>query len=338
MASWNDEISALKSLLDTPQDIVITTHKDPDGDALGSSLGLMHALRKERHNVHVVLPSGYPDQFNWLPEVEALLTPDLDGEESEERMKKATLVFYLDFNGIDRVERYAQQFTALDVPKVMIDHHIDPEPIADVIFSDTTASSTCELVYEVLESTYGTSMIDETVASCLYTGIVTDTGSFKYAVRPALFITVSKLLETGIDSNKLQDHIFNSESEKYLRLLGHCITNRMELLHEYGVGIFYLTKSDYTNFDIQRGDTEGIINYLLKIKKIKMAIFFKQQHNIIKVSLRSKGDLNVQQIARELFNGGGHFNASGGYMHSGLHKAMNLFKDSLPNYLATTNH
>ncbi len=334
MTEIQKEIRALGDLLSVTQNIVLTAHKDPDGDALGSALALWHWLRKRGHTVDIALPSPYPDGFHWLPGLDKTLVSDYDMEEIVQKLKFASVVIYLDFNAMDRIERLSEAFSQTDAQSVMIDHHRDPEPIADIMISDVAASSTCELVFEVMTSLYGDVDLDRNIATCLYTGIITDTGSFKYNIRPQLFIHVSKLLSTGIDSNAIQDLIFNNLDIKFLRLLGLCLTERFILMPEVQTGIFYLTKQDYKEFDIKRGDTEGIINYLLKVKNIKVAAFFRQQPGIIKISLRSKGSISVQQIARELFNGGGHLNASGGYLHGSLRKAITRFQKELPNYLS----
>lgn len=334
MELHEEEIVDLKKALSQPQNIVITTHKDPDGDALGSSLALYQVLKSRGHSVDVALPSAYSGQFHWLPCINDVLIADVDMDEITEKLHHASLIFYLDFNGLDRIERLAEDFDAATCTKVMIDHHMDPEPIVDIMITEPASSSTCEMVFDVATRLYGDDCVTEDIATCLYTGIVTDTGSFKYNVRPQLFHSVAQLLEAGIDSNKIQDLIFNAQSGKYLKLLGYLITERMELIPEWQTGIFFLSKKDYTDFDIQRGDTEGLINYLMQLNDVKVAVFFKQQPNIVKLSLRSKGDISVQEIARDLFKGGGHKNASGGIAFTGLKSAMDKFKNALPKYLS----
>ena len=221
----------------------------------------------------------------------------------------------------------------LDCPKILVDHHLYPENFADYVLSDTTASSTCELVYDLLEMLDDKKMIDPIIGECMFTGILTDTGSFKYSTSPKLFRIVAELLEKGVDDYSLQDLIFNNATEKQLRLLGHCLHNRMEILDEFKTGIITLTKNDYENFNIQRGDTEGVVNFLLTMKNVKIAAFITEQPTIVKISLRSKGDFSVQEIARKHFKGGGHKNASGGASYAGLTATVNKFKKVLPEYL-----
>jgi phosphoesterase RecJ-like protein len=218
------------------------------------------------------------------------------------------------------------------VTTVLIDHHLDPEPFANYIISDTASSSTCELIYQFICDLGDKSKINIPIAECIYTGIMTDTGSFKYATNVRLFQQMAELKALGLEDYRIQDLIFNSAIEKQLRLLGHCLANRMEVLPEFQTAIINLFKQDYVDFEIRRGDTEGIVNQLLLMRDIKMAAFITEQPNIVKFSIRSKGDLNVQEICQKYFNGGGHKNASGGYMHTNIHAAIRKFKEVLPLY------
>ncbi|TXB68868.1 DHH family phosphoesterase [Phaeodactylibacter luteus] len=327
-----DNINDLKALLGTPRDIVITTHRNPDGDAMGSSLGLYHFLNKGGHTVRVITPSEYPEAFAWMPDAERITIYDLDPEYSEELVGRADLIFCLDFNALDRIDKLGELVGPAKAEKVMIDHHLYPEGFADFVLSDTSASSTCELVFDFVHLLGQEQELDDVIGACLFTGIITDTGSFRYSTSPKLYRTVANLVELGVDDYKVQDYINNSLREKHLKLLGHCLNNRMEILPEYHTGIIYLTKKDYEDFDIQRGDTEGIVNYLLKVKEVKMAAFITEQPTIVKISLRSKGDFSVQEIARKHFKGGGHQNASGGFSFQPLEVTLKRFKALLPQY------
>ena len=328
-----ENISALKELLSSPKDIVITTHRNPDGDAIGSTLALYHYLYAHGHVIKMVTPSDYPDFLSWMPAAHEIIVYDADPEIAEEYIKKAQVIFCLDFNSLDRIDKTGEAImNNTTAPRVMIDHHLYPENFSDFTLSDTTASSTCELIYDFIVMMGDKPMIDLNISESIFTGILTDTGSFKYSTSAKLFNIVAELLKLGVDDYKLQDLIFNSLNEKHLRLLGHCLNNRMEILEEYHTGIIVLTKEDYTHFDIQRGDTEGIVNYLLKIKGIKMAAFIMEQPTIVKISLRSKGDFSVQEIARKHFKGGGHKNAAGGASFYGLRSTLRKFKELLPDY------
>lgn len=328
-----ENLDQLKSYLHIPRDIVITSHRNPDGDAIGSSLGLFHFLNRWGHTVRVILPSEYPSNLDWMPQIEEIFIYDLNPEKSLEILKKAEIVFCLDFNSLDRIDKMGETLLEMkNVKTVLIDHHLDPEPFADFVLSDTSASSTSELIYEFIMLLGKGKELDVTIGNCLYTGIVTDTGSFKFGTSPKLFRIVAHLLEIGVDDYQLQDIIFNAMSEKQLHLLGHCLANRMEILEEYHTGLIFLTRKDYERFNIQRGNTEGIVNYLLKIKNIKMAAFITEQPNIVKISLRSKGGFSVQEIAATYFKGGGHRNASGGFSRTSLKTTLQKFKEILPLY------
>jgi phosphoesterase RecJ-like protein len=328
-----ENLKELKTLLATPKNIVITTHRNPDGDAIGSSLALWHYLQRQGHHVSLISPSEYPDFLSWMPGVNEFQIYDDDPEAVHDFFKQKDLVFCLDFNSLDRIDKVGDLIAAEEnLKKVMIDHHLFPEPFADFVLSDTDASSTCELIYLFLDMLGDRGKIDQQIGECIFTGILTDTGSFKYSTSPRLFRIVAELLEIGVDDYKLQDLIFNSMREKHLRLLGHCLHNRMEILDEYKTGIIVLTKEDYANFDIKRGDTEGIVNYILKLRDVKMAAFITEQPTIVKISLRSKGDFSVQQIAQKYFKGGGHKNASGGASFIGLRATVRKFKEILPKY------
>jgi bifunctional oligoribonuclease and PAP phosphatase NrnA len=332
-----ENLNELKALLDFPRDVAITSHRNPDGDAIGSSLGLYHYLKQQGHTVHVLCPSEYPDDFSWMEEIEKMVIYDLDPDTSKAIIEKADLIFCLDFNGLDRIDKLGDLIAPLSTPKVMIDHHLYPDPFADFVLSDTRASSTCELVVDFIKALGGQRYLTPLVGECLLTGMITDTGSFKFSTSPKLYRTVADLVEMGVDDYKVQDYIFNSMKEKHLRLLGHCLHNRMEILEEYNTGIIYLTKEDYANFDIKRGDTEGIVNYLMRIKGVKMAVFIAEQPTIVKLSLRSKGDFSVQEIAKKHFRGGGHKNASGGFSFQSLQATLERLKKLLPEYQEQLN-
>ena len=329
-----EKYSEIKVLLSTPKDVVIFTHRNPDGDAIGSSLAMYHYLRALGHEVTVICPSEYPEFLSWLPGIGEILVFDGNEEQSQEVIAKAGLFFCLDFNALDRIDKAGEAFLKReDVPSIMIDHHLHPEEFADHLISEPTASSTCEMVYEFIGNLGDKEMIDQAIGDSLFTGILTDTGSFKYSTSPKLFRIVADLVELGVDDYRLQDLIFNSFKEKHLRLLGHCLYNRMEILEEYQTGIMYLTKDDYSEFDIQRGDTEGIVNYLLKIRNVKVAAFIMEQPTIVKISLRSKGDFSVEEIAKKHFRGGGHRNAAGGASFQSLATTIRKFREIIPRYM-----
>ncbi|MBK8620786.1 MAG: bifunctional oligoribonuclease/PAP phosphatase NrnA [Saprospiraceae bacterium] len=326
------DIQELKAWLELPRDIVILSHRNPDGDAIGSSLGLAMYLRKKFHKVQVIFPSEYPVVFEYLDHVKDILIYDLKPNESKQAVEKADTIFCLDFNGLDRIDKLGEGVQFSKAKKILIDHHLDPEPFSDYEFLDTTASSTSELIYLWIKEMGDIHMADVRIGEALFTGIITDTGSFKYNTRPMTFRIAADLKELGVDDFYLQDQIFNALKSKHLRLLGHCLANRMEIIEEHEFAIIHLTKKDYLDFDIQRGDTEGIVNHLLYVKNIQIAAFVTEQPTIIKLSLRSKGDISVQEVATKYFNGGGHKNAAGGGVYASLHDVIDKLKRVLPSY------
>jgi phosphoesterase RecJ-like protein len=323
-------VESLYHLIRQPSRVVIVTHKNPDGDALGSTLALAAVLQKLLHQVTVVLPNDFPPLFNFLSGIDKVIIGEMNPEEAMAAFEKAELIFCLDFNSLDRIDRFGLDVMASRAVKILIDHHIDPEPFADHQISKTEASSTAELVYDFLVDLSLDKYIDVQIAEALYTGILMDTGSFRYATNPRVFEIASALKKLGMDDYMLQIRLFNSMTEKQLKLLGHCLANRMELISEHQTGIIWLDKEDYKNWSIGRGDTEGIVNYVLMVRNMKMAVFISEQQNVTKLSFRSKGNINVQEICHTYFNGGGHRNASGGQIKATIEETLAKVKEIIP--------
>jgi len=330
-------IEELRSVLSSPKNVMITSHRNPDGDAIGSSLAMGLWLQKQGHRVMIAFPSEYPGVFHWMPQIDDVQIYDVDPTPIQNFSEHIEVSVILDYNSLSRIDKLGRYIDSPDLYTIMIDHHLYPDPIGDFILSDTTASSTCELVYRFITAYDKLPLSDLDIATCLYTGILTDTGSFQYSTSPTLFRSVAAIQEIGIDATVIHDRIFNTLTEKSLRLLGHCLLNRMEILDEYKTGIIYLNKLDFQDFDIRRGDTEGIVNYLLKMPNVHMAVFVRQQPTIIKLSFRSKGDFSVEEICKNHFNGGGHRNASGGFTKKGLGETIDHIKSILPEYKEQLN-
>lgn len=328
-----EDIAEIKTLLSRPGNILISSHRNPDGDALGSSLALSLYLQQLGHKVVVTTPSEYPHTFSYLPQIQEVKIYDVHNEMVDPFIDTCDVIFALDYNGLDRIDKLGVKIASTNAKIIMIDHHLDPEPFYHYGLSDTTASSTAELVYEFINYLDDTRYIGPDIATCIMTGLITDTGSFKYNTRPATFLCAAKMQERGIDVKDIQDAIFNSMKIKQMKLLSHALFKRMEIIEEYSTALIVLNKYDYANFDIQRGDTEGIVNYMLMMKDIKLAAFITQQPQIVKISLRSKGDISVQEIARNHFRGGGHKNASGGALYGSLTSVIAKFKEVLPTYM-----
>lgn len=325
-----EDILKLKASLQSPKEVVILSHRNPDGDAIGSSMAMRQFLESFGHNVSVIFPSEFPSNFEFLPGVFRSHIYDLDPAVCKEKIGKAEAIFCLDFNALDRIDKLGEDVQFSQAMKVMIDHHLDPEPFADIVISIPEASSTCELIYKVIDEMGFSYKINPQIGECLFTGLMTDTGSFRYSTTSYTYQVASALKRGGVDDYELANKIFNSQKEKHLRILGHCLANRMEIIDDCGLGIMWLTKQDYVDLNIQRGDTEGIVNYLLLMDKVKVGVLVLEQPSIIKLSLRSKGDISVQEIASKHFNGGGHKNASGGGVYASLQDVIAKVKKIIP--------
>jgi bifunctional oligoribonuclease and PAP phosphatase NrnA len=328
-----EDVQNIKSKLANPQDIVILSHRNPDGDAVGSSMALKLFLEKMHHSVKVILPSEFPTTFSYLFEGSDLpIIFDLEQQRAFDAIEAASVIFMLDFNSLDRIDKMGEKVMFSRATKILIDHHLDPEPFPDYIISDTAASSTSEMVYLFIKDLGSEKIINAKMGEALLTGIITDTGSFKYSTRPQTYEIAGALKKLGVDDYSIQNRIFNSLDEKYLKLLGHCLANRMTVLAEHRAAYIYLSKEDYANFTIGRGDTEGIVNYMMMLSNVDIAAFIMEQPNIVKISLRSKNDINVQQLASTHFNGGGHKNASGGSAYAKLEDVIKKFTKVVPQY------
>ena len=329
MDYYLSDLKDICTVVNQPSRSVVVSHRNPDGDAIGSSLALKHFLEMKGHSVEVIFPSEYPVSFEFLKGAESILITDLEPDKVAKSIHSAELIWALDFNSLDRIDKTGELIKATTAIKIMIDHHIDPEPFMDYMISRTSASSTCELVYDLIMEGWGKNSMHPIIGECLMVGVLTDTGSLSYSITSELMRKVADLLDMGVDYIDLQQRIFNSAEEKHIKLLGHALANRMRIFPDQRVGLIYLNKQDFADFNIQRGDTEGIVNQLLKIKVVDIAVFITEQPNIIKFSFRSKGDISVADICRNHFNGGGHKNASGGYLHTSLNMALQKVYDVL---------
>ncbi|MBK7096536.1 MAG: DHH family phosphoesterase [Saprospiraceae bacterium] len=328
-----EDIQQIRDLLAYPKDIIVFSHRNPDGDAMGSSIGVKLYLEKLGHKVDIIFPSEFPSILTFLPRTDDIVIYDFEKERALELIKRCQLMFFLDFSSLDRIDALGEHVISKNVPKIHIDHHLDPEPFADFVFSDVSSSSTSELVYRFFRLFNNCIFLDEKIAECLLTGIISDTGSFKYSASSETFQIASKLMEEGVDIAELQNNIYNSLSDKQLKLIGYSINQKMELIPEYDTAIMALSKQDYKEYEIQRGDTEGLVNYMLMMKNVRLAALITEQPTIVKISLRSKGDLSVQEIVKKHFKGGGHKNAAGGQAFAKLEDVVSRFKAVLPQYV-----
>lgn len=308
-----DSFQTFKDLLQKVQNIVIITHWNPDGDAIGSSLGLFHYLKKLEKTVGVIVPNSYPDFLHWLPNTHEIVNFQNNEEKASELIAKADVIFTLDFNSYKRLEKLGDILEAAQAPKVLIDHHQQPDDYPTYYFHDVEACSTCELIFDFIEGLGDKDLIDKKIATCLYTGLMTDTGSFRYPnVNYRTHYIVSELLKTKIKPSDIHSAVYDNYSLNRLKLLGYTLSEKLRLVEGYPVAYFALSEEELKRFDYQKGDTEGIVNYPFSIKGIKVCALFNESEGIVKISFRSKGNIDVNTFARNYFNGGGHINAAGG--------------------------
>ena len=323
-------IARLKELLsDKDQQISILLHTNPDGDSAGASLGLYGYLKNLNYNrVYVVSPDVLPHFLHWMSWNEEIVVATKDFLLAEKIILDSEVIICQDFNGFSRVNKLASALTKSSGTKVLIDHHPDPANEFDLVFSETKTSSASELLYNVLTALGCESKITLPIAECIYTGIVTDTGSFSYGCNyPDSYIITSKLIALGVDGEKIQRLIYNTNTLTRMRLLGYSISQKLEVLAPGNAAYISLTQAELTQFEHQPGDTEGFVNYALKINGVKLAAIFIEKPDHVKVSFRSTGDVDVNLFARQYFNGGGHKNASGGKSSECLDAAVNAFKN-----------
>ena len=315
-------LQGLREHLETPQRIVVTNHVNPDGDAMGSALGLAIALNKLGHEVSVVVPNDYPEFLKWLPGTLDVILGDANPELAKDLISKADMIFHLDYNAMNRAAQLADLFESAQAIKVLIDHHRQPESWPDFIFSDTEMSSTSQMIYEWLEMNNWLHILDADIANCLYTGLVTDTGSFRFAITTSRTHQIAAhLLALGVAPNLVYDRVFDSNTLGRLRLLG-AMLDKLEYFPEKKAVLLHLGKADLMKNNYQKGDSEGFVNYGLSIGGTSLSIFLREDKDVVKVSLRSKGTLDVNDLARKHFNGGGHMNAAGGSLPLPLSEAL----------------
>lgn len=330
----SNAIDALKQLLASPKKITIVPHRNPDGDAMGSTLGLYHFLLQQQHDVVVISPNEFPDFLAWLPGSEKVMIFEKDIQNCTERINQSDIIFTLDFNALHRVgEQMQKALEAVSTTFVMIDHHQLPDSYAQFTYSDTKMGSTCEMVYHFIHQLGGENLIDKTVATCIYTGIVTDSGSFRFPLTTSTtHRVVADLLDKGVDNPKIHNLLFDTSSYNRLQLLGRALQN-MKLLPEYKTSYITLTQEELDYFGYVKGDTEGIVNYGLSLKGFDFTAIFieNKEEGIIKISFRSQGAFDVNQFARNHFNGGGHINAAGGKSFGTLEETITQFIAILAN-------
>lgn len=328
-----DSATLFKKALAKAEDIVIITHWSPDGDAMGSSLGLYHYLKAKGKNVKVIVPNEFPFFLNFLPGRNLVIDHLQQKKKAENAVKKADIIFTLDFNSFGRIEELGNVVKESNATKIMIDHHREPENYAQLYYCDVNASSTCELVYDWIVALGDKKIVDKKMATCLYTGLLTDTGSFRFPSTTAqTHRIVADLIERGANNADIYNAIHDDNTVDRLKLLGFCISDKLNVLEEYHAAYISLSEKEQNRFNYKKGDTEGVVNYPLSIRGLKFSAFFSERDGMVKISFRSKGKFDVNTFARKHFSGGGHKNAAGGKSNESLEKTIQNFLSILPLY------
>ena len=321
------DVSKIKHLLSKPKQIVIIPHKYPDGDALGSTLALYHYLNLSNHNVIVISPNDYPVFLKWLPGENKIINHEIETVRANDLITSADIVFTLDFNALHRAGDIGPIIRKANGLKILIDHHQQPDDFAHYLYSDVTMSSTCEMVYNFIEMLEDISLITAHIATCLYTGIMTDTGSFRFAsTTSTTHRIIANLIDKGASNAFIHNNVYDNNSFDKLQLLGVSLKN-LKVISILNTAYISLSQKELNASNFRKGDTEGIVNYALSIKGVKFAAIFieHKSEGIIKISFRSKGNFDVNDFARKNFNGGGHVNAAGGRSDLNLSETIDKF-------------
>ena len=328
------EANNIVELIKNAKRIVITSHKSPDGDSIGSSLGLLRFIKALGANATVCHPDPCPEFINWVKEDDVIIDFENNSSEVSEYLTQADLLFALDYNGAGRLgKEMGELFSAASGKKVMIDHHLNPDDFVDLAVSEPSVCSTSELITELIVASGNSNLINESMGNPLYLGIMTDTGSFRFSsVTPRTHEILSLLLKSGVKQSEVHENTFDNNRLDKLKLRSYIIVERLELLGEYGVAIISLTNEEKERFNYIKGDTEGLVNVALSIEGVKAAAFFVEGEDIVKISFRSKGEIAVNELSAEHFNGGGHKNAAGGASFVSLDETITKFKSIVPNY------
>lgn len=326
-------LEATQRLLQNNPKIIITTHYNPDGDAIGSSLALYHYLKFKGHEVEVIIPNDIPQFLQWMPGLnEAVIfyhKPDV----ANTLIAEADVIFCLDYNSFSRVKLFTNQLAESKGTKILIDHHPEPDEQFDYYFSIINVSSTAELIYHFICSLGDCNNISFEIGVNIYVGMMTDTGSFSYASNyPDTLHTVAELIKIGVDTEKIHRLVYDTYSENRMRLLGYCLSEKLVVLNEFCTAFISLSKADLQKFNFQPGDTEGVVNYALSIKNVSFAALFTEKKDCIRISFRSKSDFSVNEFARAHYKGGGHKNAAGGDSFESMDETLKTFEKLLPQY------
>jgi bifunctional oligoribonuclease and PAP phosphatase NrnA len=327
-----DHITRLKEILSLPKSVVIVTHRNPDGDALGSSLGFKFFLEKLGHEVSFISPNAYTVNLKWIKGTDGIMVYEssMGKKMCDAKIKSTDLIFCLDFNALSRLENLGEVIKASTAYKVMIDHHQQPESFADLSFSDTSYCATAEMVYDIIADMGNADLVDEQVAECLYVGLATDNGFFQFNnTTPNAHMVAAALVAKGAKPDYVSEKVNNIFRETRLRFFGYCLNEKLKLVKNNQVAYIMVTQAEIKKFNLQSGDSEGLVNYPFKIEGVKMCAYFSEEPDKVKISFRSRGEVDVNTFARSFFDGGGHRNAAGGMSTATLANTEKKFLDAL---------
>ena len=331
-----DQLARLSQLISDAETILITCHKSPDGDAIGSSLGLADYLRHLGKEPIVIVPDQYPDFLMWLPNTEKIIRYDKQRDKADLLFKIADLIFCLDYNASSRVDEMEQSLVGSPATRVLIDHHLNPDVPADFIISEPEASSTCELVFRLVWQMSAFPILAKQFAVPIYCGMMTDTGGFTYnSSRPEIYFIISELLTKRIDKDKIYRNVYHNYSESRIRLMGYVMYEKLVYMPEYNAAFYTLTKDELKRFHFVKGDAEGLVNIPQQIKGLRLSISLREdteKDNIVWISLRSVDNFPCNLMAEEFFNGGGHLNASGGRLNCSMDEAVKIVRNAIIAY------
>ena len=315
--------------------VVIVSHVSPDGDAIGSSLGLYHFLLSQDKTVHVIVPNAFPDFLKWMPGAKDIIQSNRYKDFADKLINEADVLCVLDLNVLSRLDEMKDVVEQSPARKMLVDHHLYPGDFARITISHPHISSTSELVFRLICQLGNFSDLTKEAAECIYTGMMTDTGAFTYnSNNREIYLIIGELLSLGIDKDEIYRNVYNNNSENRLRLQGYVLYEKMQLFPQFNAALIALSRDEQKNFHYMKGDTEGLVNMPLSIKGICFSVFLREdtEKDMIKISLRSVGTFPCNQVAAEFFNGGGHLNASGGEFYGPLEEAVKLFMQALVKY------
>lgn len=323
----------LEELRKHSRKIVITTHHKPDGDAMGSSLGLYHYLKSAGIHSQVVTPTDYAEFLHWLPGNDSVIVYEEHKGKSKKLIAEAAYVFCLDFNALGRINEMGENVATSAAKKIMIDHHLDPQDFDDERFVEIGASSTCELIYKYIQTHLDPVFMTKEMGECIYTGLITDTGSFRFASTTSTTIrTAADLMDLGVVPAKIYNKLFDQNRLDRLQLLGYFLANKIELIEDGKVALAHLTAKEIKRFNVVTGDTEGFVNYGLSIKGVQMSALIIDREYLVKMSFRSTDTFPCNEFSAEFFDGGGHKNAAGGASKDTLANTLAKFRESIKTY------